>query len=253
MKKTLVALSLAAMAIPALAQQKAPEPDLTLEGNFGIVSDYRFRGISQTDKKPAAQGGFDLGHKSGLYAGVWTSNVSQWTAGGASQEIDVYAGYKLGLPMGIEADLGYIRYEYPGNTAGNKTREFYFGLSYGPLSYKASRTTTNWFGYAPIAGVDDGILGKKGSMYHDLSFEYGLTEKITLSAHLGLQKVKGTNADFKDYSVGASYEIGDGYSVGLTATKTSFDSSDARDNWFVGGSGVKLYESAVVASISKSF
>ncbi|MFN5792864.1 MAG: TorF family putative porin, partial [Burkholderiales bacterium] len=71
MKKTLVALSLAAMTLPALAQdKKAPEPDYTITGNFGLFSDYRFRGISQTDKKMAAQGGFDFAHKSGVYLGT---------------------------------------------------------------------------------------------------------------------------------------------------------------------------------------
>ena len=95
MKKTVLAITLAALTLPALAQdKKAPEPEFTISGNFGLFSDYRFRGVSQTDKKPAAQGGFDLAHKSGIYVGTWTSNVSQWTATGASQEIDLYGGFK---------------------------------------------------------------------------------------------------------------------------------------------------------------
>ena len=51
MKKTILALSLAALSLPALAQGKKPEPEYTFTGNFGVTSDYRFRGISQSDKK----------------------------------------------------------------------------------------------------------------------------------------------------------------------------------------------------------
>ena len=108
MKKTILALSVSALSVSALAQGKKPEPEITLTGNFALVSDYRFRGISQTDKKPATQGGFDIATKSGAYAGIWTSNVSQWTATGASQEVDLYGGYKASLPMDIGLDVGYI-------------------------------------------------------------------------------------------------------------------------------------------------
>ncbi len=78
-------------------------------GNLGLYSQYVFRGISQTNEKPAVQGGFDLGHKSGFYAGTWASNVS-WIADGyfsppnpppapsASMEWDFYGGYKGSLP-----------------------------------------------------------------------------------------------------------------------------------------------------------
>ena len=65
-----------AQTAPAAAAAPAPEPDFTWTGNVGLFSQYIFRGVSQTNEKPAVQGGFDLGHKSGLYAGVWGSNVS---------------------------------------------------------------------------------------------------------------------------------------------------------------------------------
>jgi len=58
------------------AAAPAPEPDWTFTGNVGLYSQYVFRGISQTNEKPALQGGFDLGHKSGFYVGTWASNIS---------------------------------------------------------------------------------------------------------------------------------------------------------------------------------
>ncbi|MFZ9162326.1 MAG: TorF family putative porin, partial [Burkholderiaceae bacterium] len=69
MKKTLLAVALASSltSFGAVAADKAPEPDFSISGNFGLFSDYRFRGISQTDRAPALQGGFDLTHKSGFY------------------------------------------------------------------------------------------------------------------------------------------------------------------------------------------
>ena len=59
----------------APAPAPAPEPDFTFTSNVGLFSQYVFRGISQTNEKPAIQGGFDLGHKSGLYVGTWASNI----------------------------------------------------------------------------------------------------------------------------------------------------------------------------------
>src|SRR3954470_4803561 len=62
-------------AAPATAAA-APEPDFTFNANIGLFSQYVFRGVSQTNEKPAVQGGFDLAHKSGLYVGTWASNIS---------------------------------------------------------------------------------------------------------------------------------------------------------------------------------
>src|SRR6476469_8451621 len=62
---------------PAPAPTPAPEakPDYTITGNFGIYSQYIFRGLTQTDQKPAFQGGFDYAHTNGFYLGTWGSNI----------------------------------------------------------------------------------------------------------------------------------------------------------------------------------
>jgi hypothetical protein len=108
MKKTLLAVALASSltSFGAVAADKAPEPSYTLTGNIGLVSDYRFRGVSQTQKGPAVQGGLDLALANGLSFGTWTSNVSQWANLGGSQEIDLYGSPVLGFrsavsPIGI--------------------------------------------------------------------------------------------------------------------------------------------------------
>ena len=139
MKKTILALSLAALSVPALAQGKKPEPDFTITGNAGVFSDYRFRGISQTRLAPAFQGGFDFAHKSGLYFGNWNSNVSsEQFYDGAGLEMDFYGGFKSEV-AGIGIDIGAIYYYYPGarihtSTSSTKLDDFnnqevYLGLS----------------------------------------------------------------------------------------------------------------------------
>ena len=73
--KSAVLLSTLALSAGAFAQTKAPEPDYTLSFNAGVVTDYRYRGISQTRLKPAVQGGLDFAHKSGFYLGAWASTI----------------------------------------------------------------------------------------------------------------------------------------------------------------------------------
>jgi uncharacterized protein (TIGR02001 family) len=256
MKKTVLAASLAALlplSIPAVKAAE-PTPEIEISGNVSLVSDYRFRGISQTNRDPAVQGGFDLTHKSGLYVGTWASNVSQWANPGGSMEIDFYGGYSTELPMGIGLDIGHIWYQYPGNdpslvdpdAVSNRTREWYVGLSYGFLSYNFSRSTTNWF------GIDE----SKGSSYHSLGVEYSPIEKLTLSATAGYQKIKGDWAgetSFKDYSVTGSYDLGDGYSIGLAYHKVSFKNRTEGQAWFTGSDGSDIAKSRVVASLTKEF
>jgi uncharacterized protein (TIGR02001 family) len=258
MKKTLLAVTLAALtsgaATTALAADpKAPEPDFEISGNFALVSDYRFRGVTQTGEKPAAQGGFDFSHKSGFYLGTWASNVSQWANAGGSMEIDLYGGFRGTLPTGeIGYDIGIIDYQYPGNTANpkNGSREWYVGLSKGPISYKFSRTTGNWFGINS---------NSSGSTYHDLNANFGLNDQVTFTAHVGRQDIKGThtfNPDFTDYSVGVSVALPDDYTAGVKFTtvdlKDSRSNSSATGAWFfAAGSG--LANDAIVLSLSKTF
>lgn len=244
MKKTLLAISMAAMAVPMVAKANT---GLELSGNFGLTSNYKFRGISQTDNKPAAQGGFDLNHGSGLYAGIWTSNVSSWAnANGNGQEIDVYAGFSTELPLGLGIDIGALKYVYPNNGADQNTLEYYFGLSYGPVSYKFSRTDELWFG----------IPGSKGSTYQSLSVDIPLSDAISLQAAYGNQKVKGAgNPSYQDYSVGVSYALPSDFSVSLAYVGTS-GLSAAEKGFFttnVNGKAVEIYKSAAVLTLSKSF
>ena len=123
MRKTLI-LALAAAAIapaliatPAFAED-APSSPITISGGATLVSDYRFRGISQTDKRFAVQGTFTIAHESGLYATVWGSSIDDYVANGGDQEIDLIAGYKHSFG-GTTIDGGVLYYYYPGSHGAN--------------------------------------------------------------------------------------------------------------------------------------
>ena len=60
---------------PAVASS-TPAPENTFTANVALYSQYIFRGLTQTNRRPALQGGFDYAHSSGFYAGVWGSNIS---------------------------------------------------------------------------------------------------------------------------------------------------------------------------------
>src|SRR5262245_22953793 len=123
-KKTVIAglVATAFAAGTASAQTPAPAPsDHTLTGNIGLYSQYIFRGLTQTNKEPALQGGFDYSHSSGLYVGTWGSNVSWLRDGGGyvaggSLEWDFYGGFKGTFGKSdFTYDLGLLYYWYPGD------------------------------------------------------------------------------------------------------------------------------------------
>ena len=136
-----LAIALSTVASPALAQDATdPPPPVTVSGSASVVSDYRFRGVSQSDKEVAVQGGITLAHESGFYVGTWGSNLAGWgTFGGANLELDVIAGYKTPLANGT-LDVGVTWYMYPGGADETDFFEPYAKLSgtAGPATLTAS-------------------------------------------------------------------------------------------------------------------
>lgn len=177
-KKMLAAAILAACAAGAFAQTAAPAapaapaatPDHTFTGNLTVATDYRFRGLSQTFKGPAIQGGFDYSHSSGFYLGNWNSNVSNTQYNnGAAIEMDFYGGYKWELVKGVNADVGLLYYYYPGAEIQGTTKkynngEIYFGVTLISLSQacaagfpvrpRAPQAIPAWRGSWPIPALE---------------------------------------------------------------------------------------------------
>lgn len=225
----------------AFAQAKAPEPDYTITGNVGLFSEYRFRGISQTNKKPALQGGFDFAHKSGFYLGNWNSNINSQLYSGSNLEMDFYGGFK-GEAAGIGYDIGALYYYYPGSGPKIDNTEIYFGASYGPFSAKYYHAVSDFFS----------VPNTKNSGYLDLGFAYDLGNGLGVNAHVGYQKVKNTPGDagkITDYKIGVTQDIaGSGYVGGL-----SYISTNRKNTFFDPTSGKDIGKGTVVVSLSKTF
>ncbi|MFM7704456.1 MAG: TorF family putative porin [Rubrivivax sp.] len=202
------ALAASTLATPAVAA------DTSLAFNIGAVTEYRYRGISQTRLKPALQGGLDYTAGS-FYVGAWGSTI-QWikdSKGGADVEIDIYGGYKFELAKGTVLDLGVLTYQYPSNglKPSANTTEVYGALTVGPVTAKYSHSTSNLFGFDK----------SKGSGYLDISGSFEVAG-ITVTPHVGRQTVKNTgSASYTDYSLTLSKEIsGVTWSAALVDTNT---------------------------------
>jgi uncharacterized protein (TIGR02001 family) len=238
MKKLLLALMMVAGISVAQAQ---------VTGNLGLTSDYRFRGVSQTQNAPAVQGGVDFTHPSGLYIGNWNSSISsQMYTNGAGVESDLYAGFKKDIYKGITIDVGSYNYFYPRATNGTSTNfdtnELFAGVGYGPVSLKYSQSLSNYFGTA----------NSKNSQYFqaDIVQPIGKT-KIALLAHAGRTEVNNNSSlNYADYNVGLGYDL-QGWNLAaryyINDNKTSTFMTANTIN------GQKLYNDTFVFSVSKSF
>ncbi len=219
MKKILVPslIALALGSVSGLAQAQAAAPESTLSFNAGVVSDYRYRGISQSRLKPAVQGGVDYADKSGFYVGAWASSI-KWikdAGGDASTELDLYGGYK-GAVGDVAYDVGFLRYEYPSNklAVSANTNEIYGAVTMGPATLKYSHAVSNLFGFAD----------SKNSYYVDLSATLDLGEGFSLVPHVGYQSVKNNSAfSYTDYALTLGKDLGNGLSVTAAVVGTDAD------------------------------
>lgn len=197
--RLLLAVALTSAATPAFAQAAdEPAPPVTVSGSATIASDYRFRGVSQSDQEMAVQGGITVSHESGVYAGVWASNLAGWgTFGGANMELDLIAGYKAKLSDAATLDVGATWYMYPGGADETDFVEPYVkltgttgpatltaGLAYAPKQQALGR----W--YFTGADAAAGVYNDPGAA-HDNTYVWGdaavavVGTPLTAKAHIG--------------------------------------------------------------------
>lgn len=246
MKKLLLALLMTIGLVSA-----AQAVDLT--GNVGLTSDYRFRGISQSQNNMAVQGGVDLTTDAGFYVGNWNSSISSTQyPNAAGVESDVYAGYKKDVWGGVTIDVGSYNYFYPGATNGSgpnfTTNELYAGVGYGPVSFKYSQALSDYFG----------VANSKNTQYYQLDLNQSLgfidssLEKLSFVAHAGRTEYRNNNDyNYADYNVGLNYDYngwniaGKYYQNGSYGTQAkSFNTST---------NGKELYKDTFVVSVTKFF
>lgn len=111
LRRGLVCIGLASMSVQAVAQDSADRSSTGLLGTIGLVSDYRFRGVSLSDRKPALQGGVEYARRSGLFVGAWASTLSKTSE--ADVELDLFAGAS-GDVAGLTYKVTSLTYLYPG-------------------------------------------------------------------------------------------------------------------------------------------
>lgn len=226
MKKTILAaatlLGLGVTATPASAADLGG--GFSASGGATLVSDYRFRGISQTDKHFAVQGTFTVSHSSGFYGTVWGSSIDDYVENGSDQEIDLIAGYSKTFG-GTKIDGGLLYYYYPGSGGINSDFfEPYVDVSQtvGPLTAKV---TAN-YGFKQKGLALNQVGPKQDNLYlaGDLSAAIPKTP-VSVSAHLGhtygpsyLSIGKG----YTDWGVGASVAAKN-LTVGLNYVDTNRD------------------------------
>ncbi|WP_043458347.1 TorF family putative porin [Azohydromonas australica] len=215
------------LAVATLASLSSLPAQADVSFNVGAVTDYRYRGISQSRLDPALQGGADWVQSAdgGFYVGTWASTIKWIKDAGAekgSVEVDVYGGYKGSIMEGLGYDVGLLQYWYPRNKLGNvtglknaNTTELYGAMTYGPVTAKYSHALTNTFGNPD----------SKNSFYFDLSGSFEITDGYMLVPHVGYQKIKGPNDDlgsYTDYSLGVSKDFS-GFVVSATFVGTNAD------------------------------
>lgn len=255
MKKLLLASAIASLfALPTIATAQtapaaAPTPEHTFTGNATLVSDYRFRGISQTYLQPAVQAGFDYAHSSGFYLGTWASNVSgNMYPNGSGLEWDMYGGYKGTISGDLGFDVGLLNYWYPAAHYNNaqKTKfdnlELYGALSYKWFTAKYSYTLSDFFGVnsdtyggacqdARTGNATDCFSARpgdsKGSGYLDLSANFEVADKLTLGLHFGNQTVNNyKKLNYNDYKISLTKDV-NGWLFGAAIIGT-----DAKHGWY---------------------
>jgi uncharacterized protein (TIGR02001 family) len=237
----LLVLGATASLLPTVAH--AEDAASPISYNVGVVSDYRYRGISQSRLRPALQGGVDYANGP-FYAGTWLSTI-KWIkdagGGNAPVEWDLYGGFKGDIVKdSLTYDVGALAYVYLGNSYGDipgakdaNTAEVYGALTASVVTVKYSYAATTLFGTGDSSG----------SGYLEAAANFDVGAGFTLTPHVGRQRVKGVNHDaasYTDYSLTLAKDFGHGITgtvafVGSNADSTFYYTPDLKATGRKGG------------------
>jgi uncharacterized protein (TIGR02001 family) len=230
--KTLLATAMSSALMTGAVLVQAQERDdldpvasgdgFEISGNVALTSDYRFRGISQSDESAAVQGGFDIEFAPGFYVGTWGSSVDFDSNDGydGSLELDYYAGWSSAIgdtDFGI--DVGYIYYDYPGDNGD----EGDYGEVYVSGSWKDISLSVNY--------SDDYYGGTGKFFYYAADYSIGLFDTgVTVDLHVGYNDfdengfLSSEEDTYTDYSVSLGYSwAGVDFSVAYVGTDLDDD------------------------------
>jgi uncharacterized protein (TIGR02001 family) len=271
MKKTALVLAagFAASAIPTFALADDAPAASPITYNIGVVSDYRYRGLTQSKFHPAVQGGVDYA-QGPFYVGTWLSSIS-WvkdsmkaynnanadvegftpvSTSGAPVEWDLYGGTKGDIIKDtLTYDVGVLAYVYLGQKfhqiglANPDTGEVYGALTYGVFTGKVSISATPLFG----------VPKSKGSQYYDLSANFDLGSGFSLVPDIAYQNITGSVSKAADLSYGAySLTLGKDFGKGISAS-LQVVATDAKKEDYQTSNGKFTGRTGVVAGVKYSF
>ncbi|MCT2401482.1 TorF family putative porin [Novosphingobium mangrovi (ex Huang et al. 2023)] len=262
-----------AFATPVAAQD-IPE-SITISGSATLVTDYRFRGVSMTDKEMAVQAGLDISHESGVYIGTWASNLSGWgTFGGSNMELDIYGGYATEVVSGITVDVGLTWYMFPGGLDTTDFAEPYVKVSgdIGPanllvgVAYAPKQEALGtWYNTAASVAYDN-PGDKNDNLYIWTDGSVGVPNTgLTLKGHIGFSDGNpglgpwGTSpaptGKYIDWMLGADYVLGP-VTLGVAYVDTDLSKSETaylQPNFSSTKDGSSIAGSTVLFSISAGF
>lgn len=212
-----------------------------ISGNVALTSDYRFRGISQSDEAGAVQGGLDAEFSPGFYLGAWASSVDFDSNDGydGSLEVDYYGGWSSAIgatDFGI--DVGYIYYDYPGDSGSEGDyQEVYVGGSWRDFSVKVNY-------------CDDYYAQTDEFWYFSADYSHSFTDSLSLGLHAGYSQLEqgggflsSDEDNYSDYSVSVGYAWA-GVDFSVAYVGTTLDEDDVF--------GTDWAEDVAVFTISKS-
>ena len=232
-----VALAAALSSFP-LTQAFAAE----VSGNIALTTDYKFRGISQSDSAPSVQGGFDIAFDNGAYVGTWGAAVNFDcaidTCGGLNGgiELDYYAGFASDISDSVSFDIGYIYYDYPQDEGLlGDYGEIYGSLSFGDFGIGMNYSDEYW-----------GETGKFTYTY--ATYSMALSESVALDLLVGSGDYDEAGyldgaTEHMNWSVALSTSAG-GLDFAITYEDTDLDKEDAY--------GYDWADAALILSIGKS-
>jgi uncharacterized protein (TIGR02001 family) len=231
--------------------------DAALNGNVAMVSDYVFRGLTQTWGQPALQGGAGI-HADGFDTGFWGSSVNARSYPGGGDELDLYASYGRDFGDGFNWRAGLYGYLYPGANLDHAglpaqsldTAEGNAALGWRWLTLQYNRALTDYFGAGRAAGFQG---TSRGTSYLQLDARFALGPAWTLALHVGHTHYTTTlaaplpdgarNPSYSDYGITVLRQLDAHWSLGASlthatnaayyrATASYLDASDMLD---VGG------------------
>jgi uncharacterized protein (TIGR02001 family) len=190
----------------------------SVSANIGVVSNYIWRGVTQTQNDPAVQGGLDYSHESGLYVGAWVSNID-WGTPDPNYELDLYGGFGGSVNEDFSYDINTTYFAYPD---GRDSDFWEIGAS------GTFRWVTLGLAYT-VAGENEGGLFDDGDIYYYGSFEYSdLPYDLGISLRTGYYDFRHDRETLAD---GSESPSADYWNYGASLSKAAGEFGTFSLNW----------------------